>query len=342
MKPIRVLIVDDSATIRAILRAILQESPQIQVCGEAADAYEARAAIKKLDPDVITLDVEMPKMDGITFLRNLMRLHPVPTIMLSVHTQRGSHMAVEALAQGAVDCVHKPHGDDLESVASEIISKVLIAARYNAVNHPIDYPAPEKTKPVAREYIKDRLIAIGASTGGIPAIERVISTLPVDCPPIVITQHISEYFSTSLAQRLNKKYPHNIYEAQDNQPIEEGCIYLAPGDDHLEVVKKAGRYYCQLNKGKHVCYQRPSVDVLFESVAIATQGNASAALLTGMGRDGAEGMLSMKQQGCYTVIQDEASSVVWGMPGEAAALGAAEDTVHLNKIAQLLLKSCHV
>jgi len=145
-----------------------------------------------------------------------------------------------------------------------------------------------------------------------------------------------------LAQRLNKKYPHNIYEAQDNQPIEEGCIYLAPGDDHLEVVKKAGRYYCQLNKGKHVCYQRPSVDVLFESVAIATQGNASAALLTGMGRDGAEGMLSMKQLGCYTVIQDEASSVVWGMPGEASALGAAEDTVHLNKIAQLLLKSCHV
>ncbi|MEH6346255.1 MAG: chemotaxis response regulator protein-glutamate methylesterase [Bermanella sp.] len=342
MKPIRVLIVDDSATIRAILRAILQESPQIMVCGEAADAYEARAAIKALSPDVVTLDVEMPKMDGITFLRNLMRLHPVPTIMLSVHTQRGSAMAVEALAQGAVDCVHKPHGDDLESVASEIISKVIIANRYNAVNHPIDDPSVTNIKPARRDYLKDRLIAIGASTGGIPAIERVISTLPVECPPIVITQHISEYFSTSLANRLNNKYPFNVYEAQDNQIIEEGSIYMAPGDDHLEVVKKAGRYYCQLNKGKHVCYQRPSVDVLFESVAIATKGNASAALLTGMGRDGAEGMLSMKEQGCYTVIQDEASSVVWGMPGEAASLGAAQDIVHLNKIAQYLLKSCHV
>ncbi len=312
------------------------------VCGEAADAYEARAAIKALNPDVVTLDVEMPKMDGITFLRNLMRLHPVPTIMLSVHTQRGSDMAVEALAQGAVDCVHKPHGDDLESVASEIISKVIIANRYNAVNHPADDPSVTKIKPARREYLKDRLIAIGASTGGIPAIERVISTLPVECPPIVITQHISEYFSTSLANRLNNKYPFNVYEAQDNQIIEEGSIYMAPGDDHLEVVKKGGRYYCQLNKGKFVCYQRPSVDVLFESVAIATKGNASAALLTGMGRDGAAGMLSMKEQGCYTVIQDEASSVVWGMPGEAASLGAAQDIVHLNKIAQYLLKSCHV
>ncbi len=340
MDTIRVLIIDDSALLRAVLRAVLDEAPQIQVCGEAYDGFDAREKIKQLNPDVITLDVEMPNMDGITFLRNLMRLHPIPTIMVSAHTQKGSQLAVEALALGAVDCVHKPSGDDIESISSELVEKVILASHYQVANHPSEYPTQEHVLESKGHYIKDRLIALGASTGGIPAIERVISMLPVDCPPVVIVQHIPPLFSTSLANRMNNKYPINIYEAYDGQPIKAGCVYLAPGDDHLEVIKKAGRYFCKLHKGETVCYQRPAVDVLFESVALATQGNASAALLTGMGKDGAVGLLSMKQQGCFTVVQDQASSTVWGMPGEAYAMGASEKAVHLNRIASLLLISC--
>ncbi len=334
------LIIDDSALLRAVLRAVLDDAPQIHVCGEACDAFDARDKIKQLNPDVITLDVEMPKMDGITFLRNLMRLHPIPTLMLSAHTQKGSQMAVEALALGAVDCVHKPSGDDIESIAAEIIAKVILASQYQVHNHPSEYPIAEHQVVSKSHYIKDRLIVIGASTGGIPAIQRVISMLPLDCPPVVIVQHIPEHFSTSLALRLNKTFQLNIYEAYDGQLIEAGSVYLAPGDDHLEVVKKAGHYHCKLHKGESVCYQRPAVDVLFESVARVSNGNASGAVLTGMGRDGAEGLLSMRNSGCFTLVQDEASSTVWGMPYEALALGAADKPVHLNRIAELLLNSC--
>ncbi len=334
------LIIDDSALLRAVLRAVLEEAPQIHVCGEACDAFDARDKIKQLNPDVITLDVEMPSMDGITFLRNLMRLHPIPTVMLSAHTQKGSQMAVEALALGAVDCVYKASGEDIESITAEIVAKVILASHYQVANHPSEYPVQEQAIESKSHYMKDRLIALGASTGGIPAIERVISMLPLDCPPVVIVQHIPEHFSTTLASRMNKKYAVNIYEAYDGQPIKAGCVYLAPGDDHLEVIKQAGGYYCKLHKGEPVCYQRPAVDVLFESVASVTNGNASAALLTGMGKDGAEGLLSMKQQGCFTLVQDKASSTVWGMPGEAYALGAADKAVHLNRIAPLLLISC--
>ncbi len=341
MDMIRVLIIDDSALLRAVLRAVLDEAPKILVCGEACDGFDAREKIKHLNPDVITLDVEMPKMDGITFLRNLMRLHPIPTIMLSAHTQKGSQLAVEALALGAVDCVHKPSGDDIESITSELVEKVILASHYQVANHPSEYPVQAHVVQSEGHYILDRLIAIGASTGGIPAIERVISMLPLDCPPVVIVQHIPPLFSTSLANRMNNKYPINIYEAYDGQPIQSGCVYLAPGDNHLEVIKEAGRYLCKLHKGEKVCYQRPAVDILFESVALATQGNASAALLTGMGKDGAEGLLSMKQQGCFTLVQDQASSTVWGMPGEAYALGATDKAVHLNHIASLLLISCY-
>ena len=341
MDMIRVLIVDDSALLRAVLRAVLEAAPQIQVCGEACDAFDARDKIKQLNPDVITLDVEMPKMNGIRFLRNLMRLQPIPTVMVSAHTEKGSQLAVEALALGAVDCVHKPNGEDIESIAEEIVAKVILAAQYQVKNHPAEYPSLAPQQHSEGEYIEDRLIAIGASTGGVPAIERVISMLPIDCPPVLIVQHIPEHFSTTLAMRMNNKYQINIHEAYDGQIIEVGNVYLAPGDDHLEVIKKSGHYYCQLHKGEPVCYQRTAVDVLFESVAQVTGGNASAALLTGMGKDGASGMLSMKQQGCFTVIQDKASCTVWGMPGEAAALGAVDKTVHLNRIAPTLLHSCY-
>jgi len=341
MEMIRVLIVDDSAVLRSLLRSILEESLQIHVCGEACDAFDAREKVKRLNPDVITLDVQMPRMDGITFLRNLMRLHPIPTVMLSARTEKGSQLEVEALALGAVDCVHKPNGEDILNIGDDIIKKVILASHYQVKNHPSEYPslAPQLTSE--GEYITGRLIALGASTGGIPAIERVVSMLPMDCPPVLIVQHIPEHFSTTLATRMNKKYQIHISEAYDGQSIETGNVYLAPGDDHLEVVNNAGHYFCRLHKGDPVCYQRPAVDVLFESVAQVTGGNASAALLTGMGKDGAEGLLSMKQQGCFTVIQDQASCTVWGMPGEAAALGAADEMVHLNRIAPVLLNSCY-
>ncbi len=341
MDMIRVLIVDDSAVLRSLLRAILEESSQIQVCGEACDAFDAREKVKRLNPDVITLDVQMPKMDGIAFLRNLMRLHPIPTVMLSARTEKGSQLEVEALALGAVDCVHKPNGEDILNIGAEIIEKVILASHYQVKNHPSEYPSLAPQLNSEGDYIADRLIALGASTGGIPAIERVISMLPMDCPPVLIVQHIPEYFSTTLATRMNKKYQIHIFEAYDGQAIDVGSVYLAPGDDHLEVVKRYGRYFCRLHKGEPVCYQRPAVDILFESVALATNGNASAALLTGMGKDGAEGLLSMKHQGCFTVIQDQASCTVWGMPGAAAALGAENEMVHLNRIAPVLLNSCY-
>lgn len=338
---IKVLIIDDSATARSVLRTILETSPEIVVCGEAADAFEARSAIKELHPDVLTLDIEMPKMDGITFLRNLMRLHPLPTIMVSTLTNRGSEMSVEALSLGAVDCIHKPNLNDFDSIANEIISKVTNAAKTNVLNTPSPYHDESAPAAIAGNYIQDHLIAIGASTGGVPAIEHVISRFPVNCPPVVMVQHIPEYFATTFAHRMNDKYKVNFYIAEDKQVIKPGSVYLAPGDDHLEIIKQAGQYRCKLHHGDLVCFQRPAVDVLFNSVAKVTAGKASAALLTGMGRDGAEGLLNMKQQGCFTMIQDEATSLVWGMPGAAATLQAADRTVPLDRIAEVLLSSCY-
>ncbi len=342
MKPIAVLIVDDSATIRAMLRALLQQEPQISVCGEAADPYEARAAIKALKPDVITLDIEMPNMDGLTFLRNLMRLHPLPTVMISSLTDSGTQASVEALRIGAVDCIHKPAAGEIENISAEIVAKIKLAAQaevgkisfgYKKTNPPIDSTI---------EYIENRLIAIGASTGGLPVIEQIISQMPLNCPPLLIVLHIPPNFSSHIATRLNKSYPIKVYEAYDNQPIEAGCAYLAPGDSHLEVLKQAGHYHCKIHKGEKVGYQRPSVDVMFNSISKLAKGNASAALLTGMGKDGAAGLLNMKNSACFTIIQNEASSAVWGMPGAAAALGAADRNVPLDQLGQALLDSSKV
>ena len=339
---IKVLIIDDSASIRAVFRAVLESSPQIIVCGEAADAFEARSLIKKLQPDVITLDIEMPKMDGITFLRNLMRLHPIPTIMISTRTELGSVLSIEALSLGAIDCIHKPNFNDIDQIADEIISKVLVAAKTHVLNASSIYDDENPQLEVTGEYIKDRLIAIGASTGGVPAIEQVIARLPTNCPPIIMVQHIPEYFAHTFVKRLDEKYPLNIYLAAEGQTINAGCVYLAPGNHHLEVIKKMGKYHCKLHQAERVCYHRPSVDILFNSVAEITNGNASAALLTGMGKDGAAGLLAMKKKGCFTMIQDEATSLVWGMPKAAAELGAADKVVPLHHTAHTLLNSCYV
>lgn len=338
---INVLIIDDSTTARSVLRAILETSREINVCGEAEDAFEARKLIKELRPDVITLDIEMPRMDGITFLRNLMRLHPLPTIMVSTLTVHGSAMSVEALSIGAVDCIHKPNLNEFDSIASEIISKIVNAAKANVLNTIGDYGNEIPQIERSCEYISNRLIAIGASTGGVQAVEHVILRFPPGCPPVVMAQHIPEYFAITYAKRMNDNYPNNFCIAEDQQPIESGNIYLAPGDQHLEIVKKSGRYQCKLHSGERVCYHRPSVDVLFNSVADVTNGNATAALLTGMGEDGAQGLLKMKNSGCITVVQDEASSLVWGMPGAAVKLDAANKIVPLDQVALELLDSCY-
>lgn len=345
MDKVRVLIVDDSPTARSLLRAILERSENIFVCGEAEDAYAARSAIKCLRPDVITLAVVMPKMDGIAFLRNLMRLHPIPTVMISSEVGHGSPLAIEALALGAVDCIHKPTAESLASTGNEIVNKVINAAQTNIEGIRIDSLAPAaqlSTAEACNQYIKNRVIAIGASTGGVPAIEKIISKLPMNSPPIVIVQHIPALFLSNFAIRLNNAFDINIVEAHDGQVIKPGSVYLAPGDFHLALVKYGCQTVCRLNQRERVNYHRPAVDVLFDSIAKISNGNASAALLTGMGDDGAKGLLHMKNAGCFTMIQDKNSSAVWGMPGSAHALGAAQEVAPLNRIGQRLLYSCRI
>lgn len=338
---IKVLIVDDSPSVRSLLRAIIEQAPQLLVCGEVSDAFEARSAIKQLQPDVITLDIEMPKMNGIMFLRNLMRLHPLPTVMISTLTHAGSDAEIEALALGAVDVIHKPNSTDIDRVAEEIVRKVTMAADAN-----VSHYESALTLPAApgddEQYRNDSLILVGASTGGVPAIETLVSGLPINCPPVVIALHIPAGFSKLFAHRINNKYPVQISEASDQQIVVPGCVYLAPGDHHLELVKRADRYRCRLHQGPQVHFQRPAVDNLFSSVAKVCNGNACAALLTGMGQDGAGGLLQLKQKGCFTVIQNQATSVVWGMPGAAAALRAETEIAPLNRISWLLLDSCRV
>ncbi len=345
MGKLKVLIVDDSPTDRSVIRTILERSDDIVVCGEAEDAYAARNAIKHLQPDVITLDVVMPKMDGIAFLRNLMRLHPIPTVMISSEVGHGSHLAIEALALGAVDCIHKPTADSLASTANEIISKVINAGQTNIDGIRINSyepTTPLSTGEVPYRYIQNRVIAIGASTGGVPAIGNVISMLPAAFPPIVIVQHIPPLFLTNFALRLNNTFSANIVEAHHGQMIKPNCVYLAPGDFHLKLIKKDGQYVCHLHQGERVNYQRPAVDILFDSIANIAEGNASAALLTGMGDDGAKGLLNMKNAGCFTMIQDRNSSAVWGMPGSAHELGAAQEVTPLTRVSQRLLYSCRL
>jgi len=354
--PIRVLIVDDSALVRSLLSDILKAAPGIEVVGVAADAHAAREKIKQLNPDVLTLDVEMPKMDGITFLRNLMRLRPMPVVMVSSLTERGADVTLDALALGAVDYLSKPKIDlaaTLKDYAEELIEKVRIAARASVraldpkqprahdaapgPAHSADAVLP-KVPPRSRPLrTTDRVIAIGASTGGTEAIKEVLMRLPPDCPGVVIAQHIPKAFSTPFARRLNDCCPVSVCEAQDGQQVLAGHAYIAPGDRHLMLVRDGTRYVCRLDDGVPVNRHKPSVDVLFRSVAQNAGRNAIGALLTGMGKDGSRGLKEMLDSGSRTIAQDEATSVVWGMPGEAVTLGAAEHVVALGNVADRIL-----
>ncbi len=351
-RPIRVLIVDDSALVRQLLTELLGSDPDIVVVGAASDPFVAREKIRSLSPDVLTLDVEMPKMDGITFLSNLMRLRPMPVVMVSSLTEKGADVTLEALELGAVDFVTKPKMDlaaSLDGYAAEIIAKVKMAAsarirtldrRAASMEISPKHSADVILKQAARKShfrTTDRIIAIGASTGGTEAIKEVLMAMPPDAPGIVIAQHIPEAFSGPFAERMNRCCAMTVCEARDGQQIVTGHVYIAPGSHHLMVERDGARYICRLSAGLPVNRHRPSVDVLFRSVAQNAGANAIGAILTGMGGDGAQGLLEMRNAGAPTVAQDERTSVVWGMPGEAVKCGGVEVVLGLNEIAARLM-----
>lgn len=355
---IKVLIVDDSALVRQLLTEILGKASGIQVVGTAPDPLVAREKIKQLNPDVLTLDVEMPRMDGLTFLRNLMRLRPMPVVMVSTLTARGADITLQALELGAVDFVSKPKLDLVESIKDyeeEIVSKVRMAAQARVRSLPplvaakagvamaaysADVVLPRQTG-IKSLRTTDRIIGIGASTGGTEAIKEVIRELPPDMPGIVVTQHIPVAFSASFANRVNAESQMTVMEAQDGQQILQGHVYIAPGNRHLLVVRDGARYLCRLNDGPPVNRHKPSVDVMFRSLAQNAGPNAISVMLTGMGADGAAGMGEMQAAGAPTMAQDERTSVVWGMPGECAKRGFADDILPLSKIAARLVALAH-
>lgn len=356
---IKVLVVDDSALIRNLLTEIINSDPDLEVVGVAEDPYFARDKIKKLKPDVLTLDIEMPRMDGITFLKNLMRLHPLPVLMISTLTEAGADVTLDALEIGAIDFISKPKADvsnQLKDYAEDIISKVRACA---ATKGKISQLADKKSKPqkdltslsveslsadtvIAKKQTfsnlpGDKLIALGASTGGTEAIKEVLSRLPENIPAMVISQHIPEAFSGPFAKRMNDCSASTVHEAEDGQEILPGNVYISPGSHHLIVEKTPRGYRCKLSDGSKVNRHRPSVDVMFRSVAQTAGKNAVGVMLTGMGDDGAECMKEMHDVGCPTIAQDEQSSVVWGMPGAAVKADAVDYVLPLTDIPDKIL-----
>ncbi|VAW68049.1 Chemotaxis response regulator protein-glutamate methylesterase CheB [hydrothermal vent metagenome] len=354
-KKITVLVIDDSALVRQVLTAIIDSSKTLEVIGSARDPIDARDKIKQLNPDVLTLDVEMPKMDGVTFLKNLMRLRPMPVVMISTLTEAGAEITLEALEVGAVDFIAKPKIDvqgALKEYADEIIEKLEIAGKakvreykgstnVSQVSKKLDASAVlEKKEGKLRFKTTDKIVALGASTGGTEAIKEVLESLPANAPGIVISQHIPIAFSKAFTERVNKICQIVVCVPRDGQKIVPGHAYVAPGDKHLLVERSGAEYICKLNDGPPVSRHKPSVDVMFRSVAQNVGPNAMGVMLTGMGADGAEGMLEMKQQGAYNISQDEDSCVVWGMPGAAVKIGAVDKEFTLSKIGKEIMKYC--
>lgn len=339
---VRVLIVDDSPLIREMLTAILSADPGIRVVGTAADPYEARERIRELAPDVITLDVEMPNMNGIAFLERLMRLKPTPVVMVSTLTKKGADVTLLALELGAVDFVAKPTDAGpgaLERIAQELRQKVTAAAQARpGTRAPATAPAPAAPASVRAGAVDPRaLVAIGASTGGVEAIREVLRALPAGLPPIVITQHMPAGFTQRFAQRLDEATAHHVVEATEGYRLSPGDVAIAPGNRHLRVKAAPGGYTCVLSDEECVSGHRPSVDVLLRSVAQAAGRHAVGVILTGMGRDGAQGLLAMRQAGAHTIGQNEASALVYGMPRVAREVGAVETEAALGAIPRLLL-----
>ena len=345
MSNIRVIIVDDSALIRGMFEEILNGDPDIEVVAVAEDPYDAREKIKEHNPDVITLDIEMPKMDGLTFLDKIMSLRPMPVVMVSSLTQKGAEATFKALEMGAVDYVPKTGSQsfDIDNLRDELIEKVKAAAKAKVkYSKEAGEEKTEKVKPVKVAGVKtDKLVAIGSSTGGVEALGQIIPYLPEKSPPIVITQHMPEKFTETFAQRLDRNSTVTVTEAKDKEEIKPGHVYIAPGGFHLEVVNNAGKYRCSLNSGEKVSGHKPSVDVLFSSVAKAAGDKAIGVMLTGMGKDGSIGMVEMKKAGSYNIGQDENSCVVYGMPKAAFLAGAVDEQVSLKNMAKEILKACN-
>lgn len=327
---IRVLVVDDSATMRGLITATLQRDPGIIVIGQACDPIEARQMIKDLNPDVVTLDIEMPNMNGLDFLEKIMRLRPTPVIMVSTLTHEGAEANLRALEIGAVDCIGKSNDNNGFELLAE---KVRMAAnsRVRANRMPVKPADTHAFTP------NDRLVAIGSSTGGVEALLTILSRFPANCPPTLITQHMPAVFTARFAERLNRQCAPEITEASDGAAVLPGHVYLAPGFAHLELVNQ-GRLRCKLSETEKVSGHRPSADVLFNSVARAVGGKALGVILTGMGRDGAQGLLAMRKAGAPTLGQDEASCVVYGMPKAAFEAGAVSQQLGLEKIADRILQ----
>ncbi|QIL89917.1 protein-glutamate methylesterase/protein-glutamine glutaminase [Microbulbifer harenosus] len=339
MNKIRVLCVDDSALIRGLMREIIDTQPDMEVVAVAPDPLVARDLIKQLNPDVLTLDVEMPRMDGLDFLERLMRLRPMPVLMVSSLTRSGSEITLRALELGAVDFVPKPQlgiRSGLLEYGEQIAEKIRAAARTS--------PARRETQTTgakrALESVmvsSEKLLIIGASTGGPEAIRQVLEPLPANSPAILIAQHMPAGFTRSFAERLDRLCRIRVKEAEQGERVLPGHAYIAPGDQHLRLTRSGANYQVLLDAGPAVNRHRPSVDVLFHSAAELAGRNAIGALLTGMGRDGAAGLLAMRHAGAVTLAQDEATSLVFGMPREAIALGAAVETVALDHVAERLL-----
>lgn len=339
MKPVRVLIIDDSATMRKIIGFALSGNPAIQVVGEAPDPTEAFRLVDTLDPDVITLDIEMPKMNGIDFLRRVMKHRPRPVIMVSTLTVAGAAVTVDALALGAFDCVAKPTLKDDRSFG-ELVEKVIAAGAARQRQRP---GAALAARPVAAEpagrldasRVPEKVIAIGASTGGVEALIAVLSEFPADCPPTVVTQHMPANFTRSFADRLDRMCRPTVQEAQDRRPLGRGNVYIAPGGRfHLEVARHGLGFETRLRDGDTVSGHRPSVDVLMGSVAAAVGRDCVGVILTGMGKDGAQGLLRIRQAGGRTIGQDEATSLIYGMPRVAHEIGAVQKQAALERIAR--------
>lgn len=340
---IKVLIVDDSALMRALLTEIIGGAADLEVVGSAPDAIAAREMIKALNPDVLTLDIEMPKMDGLEFLDRLMRLRPMPVVMISSLTERGSEVTLQALEMGAVDFVAKPRAENialLQRYAEEIRDKIRAACGARLRKRSADAAAEAPAGSAARlplRLLQESVIAIGASTGGTEAIKEVLVRLPAEVPGIVMAQHMPESFTGSFARRLDGLSRLTVVEAQGGERIEPGHAYLAPGHSHLLVKRVGSRYVTELSQAEPVNRHRPSVDVLFASVARQARQNAIGIILTGMGKDGARGLLEMREAGAWTIGQDEASSVVYGMPREAASVGAVAEVTALPAVAGRIL-----
>lgn len=343
----RVLVVDDSALMRGLLTQMINLAPDMEVVGAAPDAPTAREMIKALNPEVLTLDVQMPKMDGLEFLDRLMRLRPMPVVMVSSFTEAGSDTTLRALELGAIDFIGKPRnegGGSMEAYAEELVEKIRAAKtarlRRVAVQHPSAPPqGVAQSTPTRTGGGNGKIIFLGASTGGTEAIKEFLLGIPADCPPILIVQHMPESFTASFARRLDSLCAPHVIESAGGEKVEPGTVYIAPGHSHLSIRRSASGYVTELSAAPPVNRHRPAVDVLFDSAAALVGRQAIGVILTGMGKDGAQGLLRMRQAGARTFGQDEGSCVVYGMPREAFLVGAVEEQCRLDVMAKRVLSA---